>query len=46
MENKPTRRISVTFHQTIGVIPQKPNQASNAHLVVNSPSEDDNDKNE
>lgn len=37
MQNKTTRRISVTFHQTIGVIHQKPFQTSYSHLVVHTP---------
>lgn len=37
MQNKTTRRISVTFHQTIGAIIQKPFQASYSHLVIHTP---------
>jgi N-formylglutamate amidohydrolase len=37
MQNKPVRHISVTFHQTIGAIIQKPFQASYSHLVIHTP---------
>ena len=37
MQNKPTRRISVTFHQTIGAIFQKPVRATYSHLVIHTP---------
>lgn len=37
MQNKTTRRISVTFHPTVGFIPQKPFRTSYSHLVIHTP---------
>lgn len=37
MQNKPTRRISVTFHQSIGTIFQRPVRTLYSHLVIHTP---------